>query len=270
MGRALGIDHVALAVRDLGAAAAAWEGLGFALTPLAVHADGAGVPTGTGNRCAMLRRGYVELIAVIDPARPSRTLAGMVGRYEGGHILSLAIDDAGAAQRRLAAAGLDVAVTATARAVEGGEARFERLPIVEAVPRLQLIRQVTPELVWREAEMVHPNGAVGLDEVVIAAGSPAEAGALLSRVAGRPLRPDAAGGYGLVLPRGVVRVVPEGAVGLVVPGAPCPALPCIPGVVITTGDGNRAVAALGIGRAVEGGRIAFAAGMAVLFKAGVG
>ena len=194
MSRARGLDHAAVAVRDIGEAADAWRGLGFALTPLAVHADGEGVPTGTGNQCAMLRRGYVELISVIDPARPSRTLAGFIERYEGAHILSLAVDDAGGARERLLAAGIEAPLAATARATEWGEARFERVPVAWAVPRLQLIRHLTPGLVWREADLVHPNRAAGLEEVLIAAAAPAELAALVSRVAGRPVRPDPAGG----------------------------------------------------------------------------
>jgi hypothetical protein len=265
-GQAEGLDHVALAVRDLAVAAAAWEGLGFALTPLAVHADGAGVPSGTGNRCVMLGQGYVELISVLDPARPSRTLAGFIARYEGAHILSLAIDDAVAAQARLGRAGFAVALAASSRMTDAGEARFERLPVAEAVPRLQLIRQLTPELVWRAQDMVHPNRAAGLEEVLMVAEAPAALAALVSRVAGRPMRPDPVGGFVLGLPQGRVRVLSRAAMAGVLPGVAIPPSPGIAGMVIATDDGNRAVTAMGIGRAVPGGRIAMAAGAAVLFR----
>ncbi len=266
MSAATELDHVALAVRDIAAAAAAWEALGFALTPLAVHADAAGVPTGTGNRCAMLGHGYVELIAVIEPSRPSRTLAEFIGRYEGAHILSLAVDDAMAAQARLARAGIEVALAATSRMTQGGAARFERLPVTGAVPRLQLIRQLTPELVWRAADMAHPNQAVALEEVLMVAEVPAALAALLSRVAGRPMRPDPAGGFVSHLPQGKMRVLAPEVMRTVLPGAASVPAPGIAGVVIATGDGNRAVTALGIGRPVNGGRLAMAAGAAVLFR----
>ncbi len=261
-----GLDHVALAVLDLDAAAATWEALGFQITPLARHADGAGVPTGTGNRCAMLGQGYVELLAVIDAAKPSRTLQGFIARYEGAHILSLAMDDAMAAQARLARAGLEVAVAETSRPTDGGLARFERLPFPDAVPRLQLIRHLTPDLVWRASEMVHPNHAVALEAVVLVAEEPAVLAALLSRVAGRPVTPDPVGGYALGLPAGKVRILPPDALDAVFPGMACSSLPCIAGVVIRTDDGNAAVEARGIGRAVPGGRLAEAAGAAVLFS----
>ncbi len=270
MNRAHALDHAAIAVGDLVCAAAEWQDLGFALTPLAVHTDGAGVATGTGNRCAMLGHGYIELISVVDPARPSRTLAGFIARYEGAHILSLAVDDARQAQVRLAKAGIDAPLTATSRPTEAGEARFERLPIVSTVPRLQLIHHLTPELVWRPEDLEHPNCAAALEEVLIGAQVPAEMGAVLSRVAGRPLRPDPAGGYAISLPKGTIRVLSGDAIARILPDGPRLPLPCIAGLVLSTADANRAVTARNIGRPVDGGRLGFASGTAVLFRPGGG
>ena len=56
-----GIDHLVLAVRDLGAAAAFYESLGFTLTPQAQH------PFGTGNRLVQLNGGFLELLSVTEP-----------------------------------------------------------------------------------------------------------------------------------------------------------------------------------------------------------
>ena len=270
MDRARALDHAGIAVGDLVRAAAEWEALGFALTPLAVHTNAAGEPTGTGNRCAMLEQGYIELISVVDQARPSQTLAGFIARYEGAHILSLSVDDARQAQIRLAKAGIDAPLTATARPTEGGEARFERVPVVSAVPRLQLSHHLTPELVWRQEDLAHPNRAATLDEVLISAESPAETGALLCRVAGRVLRPDPAGGYAIVLPQGTIRVLSGEAMAHMLPGGPRLPQPCIAGLVVSTADANRFVSARNIGRPIEGGRLGFASGTAVLFRPGGG
>ena len=68
-----GLDHVGVAVPDLDTAAAEWQALGFAVQPLSPHLSD-GQPTGTGNRNIMLAEGYIELLATIDPARPSATL----------------------------------------------------------------------------------------------------------------------------------------------------------------------------------------------------
>jgi hypothetical protein len=263
---ATGLDHVAVVVHDLETARAAWIGLGFALTPTALHTDGAGAPTGTANACAMLRGGYVELLAVVDSRRPSRTVAGFLARYEGVHIVSLSVDDAQAAQARLRRAGLEAELTATARDTDQGIARFERLPLTSAMPRLQLVRHLTPELVWRPAQMVHANHAARLEEVVVAADPPADFAALVSHLAGCPLRPDVVGGFVLTLAAGQVRILrPEGVAALF-PGVAIPSLPFVAGVAIGTDDRNAAVTALGIGTPVAGGRLATAAGAAVLFR----
>src|SRR2546421_10547692 len=59
------LDHVAHFVPEMEAAAAALERCGFRLTPFTAQTnrvDGRPVPAGTGNRCAMLRQGYVEIL----------------------------------------------------------------------------------------------------------------------------------------------------------------------------------------------------------------
>ena len=107
------LDHVGIAVRDLELGADAYERLGFTLTPFgrhtgALHPGGASVPLGTGNRCAMLREGYLEIIAVVDPTLPARGIDTFVAGREGAYILALECDDASAESERLAAAGIKV------------------------------------------------------------------------------------------------------------------------------------------------------------------
>src|ERR1700693_6541371 len=95
------LDHVGVVTRDLAALASQYERLGFTLTPLARQADGR-----IGNRCAMLHRSYVELLAVVDPNAGSATLDRFLARYAGIHILAFAIDDPLAALARLRWAGI--------------------------------------------------------------------------------------------------------------------------------------------------------------------
>ena len=70
------LDHIAHFVPAMEPAAAAFERCGFRLTPFTVQTNregGATVASGTGNRCAMLRNGYVEiLVATSDPFVPAR------------------------------------------------------------------------------------------------------------------------------------------------------------------------------------------------------
>jgi hypothetical protein len=242
------LDHVGIAGRDLGALAAQYERIGFQLTPLARHSgrrtpDGPIVPFGTGNRCIMLREGYLELIAVVDPDAFSDTLTRFLARYAGIHILALGIDDEEANLARLRRAGIDLpGIAYLERPVddadpEGPKARFARLPWPEAPEgRLQLIRHLTPEAIWQPRFLEHPNRAEALEEVVLAVQSPAEAGARFSRLAGLPLAPDPAGGMRLDLPRGRVRLLPPEALGAVFPGIAIPSLPFVAGLLIRTGD----------------------------------
>lgn len=248
---ATSLDHVGIAGRDLDALAAAYEALGFRLTPFARHhapgPDGVVRPIGTGNRCAMLRRGYLELIAVVDPALPSNTLDRFLARYEGLHILAFGIDDAEAELARLRATGLAIGGIAwLERPVETPEglrtARFARLPSPEAPEgRVQLIRHLTPELLWQPGLLSHPNRAVSLDETILVSADPAEAAVRLGRLAG--CEPVGAGrGFVIPLGSGRLTVVSAAEAAMRLPGLAVPCLPFMAGLVIGTEDGARAIA----------------------------
>ncbi|MGH9099164.1 MAG: VOC family protein, partial [Acidimicrobiales bacterium] len=69
-----GINHVGVVVRSMDAATAAYERMGFVLTPLSMHAGspqpgGAIVEYGTGNRTVMFARSYIEVLAVFDRSK---------------------------------------------------------------------------------------------------------------------------------------------------------------------------------------------------------
>ncbi|OJY65868.1 MAG: hypothetical protein BGP12_18725 [Rhodospirillales bacterium 70-18] len=231
-GIATGIDHVGVVVRDLGAAVAAWAALGFA----------------PADRRVMLRQGYIELLAQ-DPAQPSATLARFLARHEGIHVLTLRVDDAGAAAARLARAGFTAELVRADRPADparpdGPRARFLRIPLTDADPRLQLIRHETPDLVWQERFLAHPNRAVALAAVRLTAADPAAMAARLSRAAGVPVVPDPAGGFALALAQGRVRVLPgEGAAR-------------VTGIVVRTEDGNAAAGRLAAGAVPMAGGLA--------------
>lgn len=245
------LDHIGLCTGDGPALWAAYERLGFVLSPLARQSgrrtpDGPVEPFGTGNRCAMLRRGYIELLALIDPALPDNGLKRFLARYTGMHILALGMEDAEANLARLRRAGIDIpGVAPLERPVEapdGPIARFERLPLPDAPEgRVQLVRHLTPELLWQERWLDHPNGAVALEAMLLATGAPAEAAARLSRLAGLPVVPDSAGGFALPLPDGTrVRVLDPEGLAAELPGVAPPSLPFLAGFVIRTSDANAA------------------------------
>lgn len=242
MSHAAALDHVGVVARDVAALAAEFEHLGFCLTPLARHAGGR-----TGNRNVMLRQGYIELLSVVDGGS-SATLDGFLARYAGIHVLALAVADEVAALARLHRAGFaQAALARTDRAVDdadpgGPRARFTLVTTPDPPEgRVHLIRHETPEALWQERFLQHPNHAAALEEVTLVVAEPAVTAARLSRLAGRPVVPDAAGGYALDLPRGRVRMLPEGTLGQVFPEVAVRVLPWIAGVTLGTDDGNAAL-----------------------------
>ncbi len=283
MTAATGLDHVGLVGRDAAALHGAFERLGFQLTPLSrqsgrlqsgrLRADGPVEPWGTANRCAMLRRGYIELLTIHDPTLPANGLDGFLARYAGMHILALGIADEAANLARLRQAGLAIpGVLQLERAVDdqdpgGPRARFARLPLPDAPEgRVQLIRHLTPEAIWQERFMAHPNQAVALEAAVLAVNAPAETAFRLSRLAGRPVAPDPAGGFVLELAHGAVRILAPERLGSVLPGVVPPVLPFMAGLVVRTADGGAAVRALAPDLVeIQGGAMARAGGAAVVF-----
>jgi hypothetical protein len=270
------LDHVGIAGPDLDALAAAYERLGFRLTPRAQHhapgPDGVVRPIGTGNRCAMLRQGYLELIAVIDPTLPSNTLDRFLARYHGLHIVAFAIEDPETELARLRAAGLAVPGIAWLERpieTEAGRptARFARIPMPDAPEgRIQLIRHLTPDLLWQPDMLDHPNRAAALEEVALMVADPAEAAARFARLVGvaATAAPD---GVVLPLPQGRVRFT----AGAAFPGVAAPALPFIAGVTIRTEDGAAALRRIAgaAARETPGGVLVppeHAGGAALLFR----
>jgi hypothetical protein len=131
----------------------------------------------------------------------------------------------------------------------GPRARFAYFPVPELPEaRLNLIRHLTPEVLWQERLLRHPNHAVALEEVVLAVLSPAESAARFSRLAGCPVVPDAAGGYALLLSHGAVRLLPADELDM----APLSA-PAIVGVTLRTDDAGVAVGRLLSGAGIPHG-----------------
>lgn len=256
------LDHVGIAAHDLARLAATYEGLGFRLTPLARHAgrlvpDGPVVPFGTGNRCAMLGTqgrpaGYLELIARIDPAAPANSLDRFLARYEGIHIVAFGIADAEAELARLRRERfLLEGIAYLERPADPGDAakgiaKFARLPLPnEASPegRMQLIQHLTPELIWRDEWIDHPNRAVRLAGLVIAVDDVDEAAGRFARLTGTAAT-AAAGISSFRLGDALLTLASPGKLGTLLPRVTAPVLPFIAGAVIDTADRGAAIRAI--------------------------
>jgi hypothetical protein len=216
-GAAIGLDHVGIVGADLKVLAQTFSALGFHLTPRATHAGGR-----TANRCVMLRDGgYLELMAT-EPGKTSTTLERFLARGPGAHSLALEVGDEVAALDRLHRGNTPGAISQTERDTgrPGAKVQFALImPPDGPDGRLLLIRHLTRDLLWRPDNVVHPNRAVALTEVVYGNHAPAETMTRLSRLAGRPAEPDPLGGYRIPLARGVVRILPQTAAATLFQGA---------------------------------------------------
>lgn len=229
------LDHHGHFVPDMDAASAALERLGFRLTPYTVHtmttAPGeAPRPGGTANRCIMLRESYIEVLCAVGDAPLSQQLRDAVSRYTGIHLMAFTTANAGAQHARLTAAGFDIQpLVHLTREVEDGTLRFS---VVRLQPgqmpegRIQFLTHNTPDLLWREELMDHPNRVVSMTNVVIASADVAEAAGRFERYLGIAPAP-CDGGVRFVFGRGSLTILTADAYRAALPGAEIPDLPFI-------------------------------------------
>jgi len=98
------LDHVAHFVPEMDPAATALERCGFRLTPFTAQTNRVNeeaVPAGTGNRCAMLRQGYVEILIATAETELARQLRERIADHIGLHLAAFSSADAAAEHRRL-------------------------------------------------------------------------------------------------------------------------------------------------------------------------
>jgi catechol 2,3-dioxygenase-like lactoylglutathione lyase family enzyme len=246
---ALELDHLGIAVNDLDAAAAQFRRLGFQFTARGYHTlpppqpGGERPLVGTGNHCAMLRRGYLELIGITDPAYAGR-LRQDLARYQGLHIIAFGTPDANQTAEELRVAGLDVKPPRMLERpiTHDGAAALARFEIVDfpetAVPEMYgfAIHHATPHLLWEPPLLKHPNGAERLEGVTIAVDQPADFGARLSRLLG--VAPSEQPVMTFDLAAGQVRVVDLEWIASTI--GETPEMPRVAGLTVAVADLGRA------------------------------
>src|SRR5437762_4630527 len=103
------LDHVGYFVTDLDAAGAQLERLGFrvSLTNVQTNADASGAlkPSGTSNRLARLKRGFIEMLAATHDTPLADQFRQQIARYAGLHLIALSAEDMGGERARLIDAG---------------------------------------------------------------------------------------------------------------------------------------------------------------------
>ncbi len=259
-----GIDHVLLGVRDLEAAHRAFAHLGFTLSPRGRH-----IGWGTANYCAMFRIGYIELLGIVDPAQFTNNLDRFLEGGEGLLGLAFATDDAEAAAAELRGRGVAVeepkALSRKLELPEGDvEPAFRTLHMAaSATAGLSafIVQHLTPEMVWQDAWLAHPNGAQGIVSMTGVVADPGAAAIAFEALFGS----DAvSAGHGTIEIRtgaGLLRLIAPGSLHRQFPGVAnltSRALPYLAGLRIGVTDLARTAAYLdgaGVSFARDGDRL---------------
>ena len=245
----LTLDHVAYFMPHIEAASGALGKLGFLPTPFSeqshrLEPGGPLVPTCTGNRCVMLRRGYLEFLTPTGDTNVAHQLRTAIKRYVGAHSIIFGTSAPDIDYARLEKAGFGpLGPVALQRQIETAEStETARFTVVRTPPgamaegRIQFCQHHTPQLLWQERWLTHPNRATALTGVVICASDPRETAqryvrytGLLAQVSGSVWRVDTARGCLLV-------VDPETLRHRL--GVEPPSLPWIAGHVLESDDIN--------------------------------
>jgi hypothetical protein len=248
-GEEIFLDHVGHFVPDRDAASRALARCGFTVTPVSVQSNPDGTPTGTGNVCAMLTRGYVEVLFKTAATPLAAELDISMARYPGVHLPAFSVANAAQAHAGLGAAGFPLrplvhfqrpVETETGPATAAFTvARVERGAMAEG--RIQILTHHTEEAVWQKRWLAHRNGARALASVVIVVPDVEEAAARFARFTGRAAMPMRAGMV-VALDRGRVELVSRDALKAALAEIVIPGLPFIAayGIVVASLDSTEA------------------------------
>jgi hypothetical protein len=239
------LDHSGHFVPDMDAASTALEQMGFLMTPYTMHtmttAPGEEPrPSGTANRCIMLREGYLEILCAVGDAPLAQQLNAATARYTGLHLLAFSCADARTEHARLTEAGfvMQPLVNLT-RSVDGGTLRFSvvRLePGQMAEGRTQFLQHDTPDLLWREELMNHPNGIVATTDAVMTANDPDESAHRFEKFLGRAPHKISDRGWRFDLDRASFTILNNDALTATLPDVDIPDSPFIAAFAMRSSD----------------------------------
>lgn len=242
-GEEIFLDHIGHFVRDADAARRAFARAGFAPTPVSVQQNPDGTPTGTGNICAMLRSGYIEVLFKTADSALGRELDAAVASHTGVHLAAFSVSDAQKAYGRLSEAGFVMRpLVQFQRPVETpsgpGTAAFtvvrlERGAMAEG--RIQILAHRTEETVWQERWLSHPNGATHLLDMIVACADVHEAADRFARFTGRRAVATPFG-QAIILDRGQVQLMQADAFKAMFKEIAVPRLPFIGAYAVRVGS----------------------------------
>lgn len=258
------LDHVGTAVTDLEAARQTFERLGFKMTPISHHegsvASGEPVqPWGSANHCAMLRRGYLEVLGITNAAL-FNPVEAMLARYAGPHIVAFSSPDADATYAELKSrtdfvtAPRDLGRMASygpggteSRRVAFKLVGTDRAHLPEA--RFQLTQHLTPADMWQPWLLDHPNGAVAITAAHIVSDDPKASAMRLAHLLGVATEPGADGSVRVVLQESAIVFHTRPGWEAFTQAPLDKPLPCVAGIGVRVGSLDTAA------RAIEAGGI---------------
>jgi len=182
-----GIDHCIVLVRELDAASAQYQRLGFTVAPRGVHPP----DHGTGNHTVMLEREYLELMGVLTATPANERWRRTLANGEGLSALALQTPSADAVVAELRADGValeppvDFARPVVLPDGVRSQAAFRTAHFPSGIaPGFHVFccEHRTRHITWRPELLHHANGAVALDEVLATAEDPRADAAQVARL----------------------------------------------------------------------------------------
>ena len=237
------LDHVGYFVPDLEAAGSRLERLGFrvSLDNVQTNADANGdlKPSGTSNRLAKLKFGFLEMLAATHDTPLAGQFRQAIARYSGLHLIAFSSGDLALERTRLTGAGFAmqdvVELRRRDRTLAGApEVHFSVLrpqPGVMAEGRVQWVTPRTPDTVWRADTITTANGAAGLTDMLLCVDDPGAVAARYGRYVGRT--PIMRGGlHAVTLERGGLVFADAAQAAAILPDFRPPALPFMAGLAL--------------------------------------
>ena len=177
-----GLDHLVIAVRNLDAAKAAYEKLGFVVTTESTH------PFGTSNRLVVFDTNFLELLAITDPDAKEQTpsvqfIQSLLRMREGAFSLSLTslnIQEDYVALKQHGAEPFEPEwFERHATLPDGSQGTVKAgftgwFPEQVSLARLFYSQQARPQYIWAPGWQQHVNGAKSLRSATIVVEKPLE------------------------------------------------------------------------------------------------
>jgi catechol 2,3-dioxygenase-like lactoylglutathione lyase family enzyme len=245
----LTLDHVALVTPDLDASKEDYERLGFRLTRQSAHRgkltpEGPVEPWGSGNRCAMFRQGYFEILGVVDEKLPHDRFRALAERFHGVALIALGCERADELykSRKDRVQGLKPPVEIgrdVPIGIEGDQTKPGLFRVVrsesELFPEAELffIEHATPDVLWQKSLLDHPNGVQALSGITLCSEYPEETADRFERLT---LRARQEGELRFQLDEGSVEIAGVDEVMARFEDVVLPAVPCVAVVTLTVSD----------------------------------